>query len=295
MWQVVIYTHDQQAQMIGNFLEKCSLLSFSMLNGGEDVLIEQNINEQPLWSYVKIEVLIEHHAEAESIKNQLLLLDNHLQIQIEKIEEKNWLIYSLKDFKPMSFGDKLWVFPHWLVPENIPQPSIILDPGFAFGTGQHETTKMCLEWLASNDIENQTVIDYGCGSGILGLAAIKLGARQAFGMDIDPQAIEASVQNAILNQIHLEQFITTDAPQNLPEKADVIIANIVMNALLALRDYFAKTLTAQGRLVLSGLLKTQVPQIIAYYAQHFVLEENYQNNDWGCLCFSLKMDKALHD
>jgi ribosomal protein L11 methyltransferase len=288
MWQVVIYTTDKQAPIIDGLLDEHPVLSCSMLNAGEDILIEQILNEQPLWSFIKIEVLLEHHDEALAIKNQLKTLDKQLRIEIEELQDKNWLIYGLKDFKPMLFGKKLWVFPHWLAPDERPDHSIILDPGFAFGTGQHETTKMCLEWLASHPIQNQTLIDYGCGSGILGLAAIKLGAKEVYGIDIDPQAVEASIQNARLNHVGLEHFHVTLKSNDLPLKSNIIIANIVMNPLLDLRDYFARTLQCRGHLVLSGLLSTQLDQVITHYHSHFELQEKYQDKDWGCLHFILK-------
>jgi ribosomal protein L11 methyltransferase len=288
MWQVVIYTTDEQAKVIDGLLDEHPILSLSMLNAGEDILIEQVLHEQPVWSFIKIEALVEHQQEAQKIQEQLKAFDQQLKIEIEELQEKNWLIYGLKDFKPMLFGEKLWVFPHWLVPDEVPEHSIILDPGFAFGTGQHETTKMCLEWLASHDLNHQTVIDYGCGSGILGLAAVKLGAKDVYGIDIDPQAVDASIQNAQLNHVSLEDFHITINSDELPKKADIIVANIVMNPLLELCNYFAMTLKDDGQLVLSGLLGTQLNQVIEHYSSHFQLVERHQDKDWGCLSFIKK-------
>lgn len=287
MWQVVVYTTDEQVQSIENLLNEYPLLSLSMLNAGEDILIEQHLHENPIWSFVKIEALVENDDEAQTIIQALKNHDAGLHIESEEVQEKNWLIYGLKDFKPMQFANQLWVYPHWLVPDAPHPQSIILDPGFAFGTGQHETTKMCLEWLASHPIQNQTIIDYGCGSGILGLAALKLGAKEVYGIDIDPQACEASIQNAHLNQVSLEQFHVSCEPKDLPPQADIIIANIVMNPLLELRDTFAKGLKKQGHLVLSGLLITQLEQVKNHYALHFKLMEEHHDKDWGCLSFEL--------
>jgi ribosomal protein L11 methyltransferase len=285
MWQVVIYTTEEQALSIEGLLEETNVLSVCMLNAGEDILIEQMLHERPIWSYVKIEALVENAEDAQELKAMLLDWDLQLKIEVEEVPDKNWLIYGLKDFKPMLFGEKLWVFPHWLVPDDVPAHSIILDPGFAFGTGQHETTKMCLEWLASHDLENKNVIDYGCGSGILGLAAVKLGAKDVFGLDIDPQAIDASIQNAQLNQVSLERFHVTIEAHTLPNQIDILVANIVMNPLLELKDYFAKTLKIDGDLVLSGLLVTQLEKVIEHYSSDFRLIEKKQDKDWGCLSF----------
>lgn len=285
MWQLDIFTTNTHSSQIEDILEAQEALSVSMLNAGEDIIIEQELHEKPNWSNVKIEALFSREDEALHTK-QLIALEHLAQdINCYEVSERNWALYSLKDFQPLEIAKHLWIYPHWLLPEIPKEPYLILDPGFAFGTGQHATTKMCLEWLATHNLKHQTVIDYGCGSGILALAALKLGARKAYGVDIDPQACEASLQNAQLNQISSEQFDINLANDRLPEQVDIIIANIVMNPLLEFRDFFYQKLKHQGYLVLSGLLKQQTPTVIAHYAPMFKLLEQNEELDWACLVF----------
>lgn len=285
MWQLDIFTTNTQSTQIETILESQEALSISMLNAGEDIIIEQVLHEKPNWSNVKIEALFPAQAEAEQTK--MLILAEHLAHDLDcyEVTERNWTLYSLKDFQTLEIAENLWIYPHWLLPEEPKQPHLVLDPGFAFGTGQHATTKMCLEWLATHNISHQTLIDYGCGSGILALAALKLGARKAYGVDIDPQACEASLQNAQLNQINSEQFDIGLTNSNLPEKVDLIVANIVMNPLLEFRDFFFKKLNTQGHLVLSGLLTQQTATVINHYSTQFKLIEQHTELDWACLVF----------
>jgi ribosomal protein L11 methyltransferase len=211
-------------------------------------------------------------------------------IECHEISERNWALYSLKDFQAIEIAEHLWIYPHWLLPEHPNQPYLVLDPGFAFGTGQHSTTKMCLEWLATHDLKQKVVIDYGCGSGILAIAALKLGAKKAYGVDIDPQACEASLQNAKLNHIPSQDFEIGLNNDSLPLQTDLLVANIVMNPLLEFRDFFYKKVKSQGYLVLSGLLQQQTLQVIKHYAECFKLIEQKNDLDWACLVFQPMKD-----
>lgn len=271
-------------------LEECSddlnCLSFTMQNAGSDIHLEDKIGERPKWSTVKVELLFESAEQALLAQGAMASDYPNLDWQVEELLDRNWLIYSLKDFKPIHIQQQLWIYPHWMLPDVPEEPCIILDPGFAFGTGQHETTRMCLEWIANHDLSNQVVIDYGCGSGILGLAAVKMGSTSVYGIDIDPQACEASLQNAKLNSVSTAHFHVTTEVNDLPKKADVIMANIVMNPLLSFRDYFANTLKKEGILVLSGLLKEQLDIVIEHYKADFKLVERQVLHEWGALVLS---------
>ena len=284
MWQLAILTTDTHSPQIEAQLEALDALSVSMVNAGDDILIEQFINEHPSWEKIKVEALFETQEQA--LFAQLALAD--LNPQLEPLADKNWLMYSLKDFQPIEIAKDFWIYPHWMLPNPRPKHCIALDPGFAFGTGQHETTRMCLEWLATHAIEDKTIIDYGCGSGILALAAIQLGAPKVYGIDIDPQALIASLQNAKLNDIDEKQFEIYDDPIYLPKTVDIIVANIVMNPLLELKTYFFKTLQKDGFLILSGLLKNQLPEVIAHYQTLFLLIDEKVDGDWGALVFKPK-------
>jgi ribosomal protein L11 methyltransferase len=288
MWQLTLLSHDQECAKIEELLDDEHLISLSMLNAGEDFILEQHLHEKPQWSSVKIEALFAQEEDALSAMQRIEVAKLGHQYECKPLPERNWVIYGLKDFKPLNISGHLWIYPYWLLPEEPQTPFVSLDPGFAFGTGEHPTTKMCLEWLTRQDLSQKTIVDYGCGSGILGLAALKLGASQAYGLDIDPQACESSEQNAHLNHIDAQQFLVYENQADLPPQTDILIANIVMNPLLELRDYFHQILSHDGYLVLSGLLKTQCSQILDRYQTHFqVIEQNYEQ-DWACLVFRHK-------
>jgi len=284
MWQLLLLSHAQESQEIEALLDHEDLVSLSMLDAGEDLILEQALHEQPRWSKVKIEALFQQKDHALAALQRLEQANLGQDLVCQALPERNWVIYGLKDFLPLHIAQHLHIYPYWLLPEQPQQPFICLDPGFAFGTGEHPTTKMCLEWLCAHPPKDQLILDYGCGSGILGLAGLKLGARLAYGLDIDPQACEASRENAALNR-YQQQFSIHQRQEELPQAFDLIIANIVMNPLLQLRDYFYQTLKPQGQLVLSGLLITQVEQVLRHYQSHFVLEAQQTEHDWACLSF----------
>jgi len=182
----------------------------------------------------------------------------------------------------MHFGANLWVVPSWLTPPEPDAANIILDPGMAFGTGTHATTAMCLEWLAAHPPRNLEVIDYGCGSGILAIAALKLGAAHALATDTDPQALTVSHENAERNQVtgRLALYL----PDALPAQAsaDVLLANILAGPLVQLAPRLTALVRPGGRLILSGLLASQVAEVETAYATHFVFERRVHDG-WAML------------
>ena len=286
MWLLSCVSEDALLPALEASSDDLNCLSFTMQNAGNDIHLEDQLGERPQWSTVKVELLFETADEALLAQGAMASTYPNLAWQVEELLDRNWLIYSLKDFKPIHIQQQLWIYPHWMLPDVPEEPCIILDPGFAFGTGQHETTRMCLEWIAKHDLSQKIVIDYGCGSGILGLAAVKMGSSSVYGIDIDPQACEASLQNAQLNAVAAAHFHVTTAIDELPEQADLIVANIVMNPLLGLKDYFAVTLHQDGILVLSGLLKEQLDIVIEHYQTDFKVLERQVRNEWGALVLS---------
>lgn len=186
----------------------------------------------------------------------------------------------MDDFKPMPFGQRLWIVPSW---HDAPDPeaaNLMLDPGLAFGTGTHPTTALCLEWLDGQDVNGCQVIDYGCGSGILGLAALLLGAEHVIGVDTDPQALEASRDNARRNQVaddRLDLYLPADEPDT---RADIMLANILAQPLISLAPHLASLVKPGGRLVLSGILSNQARDVMAAYEPWFVMDEPEQREEW---------------
>ena len=178
---------------------------------------------------------------------------------------------------------RLHIIPSWLSPPtDDDKPSIIIDPGLAFGTGTHVTTALCLEWLAQNNIEGKSIIDYGCGSGILALAAARLGADKVFAVDTDPQAIAAAQFNIRRN--HFEKVISVSSPDQLSLiEVDILIANILMGPLLELASIFSVLVRPDGQLVLSGILATQVEECLATYSRWFKMSDPKFRDEWAVL------------
>lgn len=199
--------------------------------------------------------------------------------RVEILEDKDWEREWMENFHPMQFGQRLWICPSW---RDVPDPeavNVMLDPGLAFGTGTHPTTALCLTWLDGQELGGQTVIDYGCGSGILGIAALKLGAGRVIGVDIDPQAIEASRENAARNGVEngVELYLPADRPQL---QADVLVANILAGPLRELASDIASLVKPGGRLALSGILATQAEEVRAAYLPWFEMDAPVEQEEW---------------
>ncbi len=191
------------------------------------------------------------------------------QLTWKKIVDQDWVLKWQENLKPMLFANKLWICPTWC---EVPDPhaiNIFLDPEMAFGTGSHQTTALCLEWIAQSLPDNCTMIDYGCGSGILAIAAAKLGASKVYAVDIDPTALEVTRSNAEKNQIDLQSMEICLANQLPQIKADVLVANILAQPLLQLAPLFAQLLKPQGQIVLSGILVEQAAKVQNCYAEFF--------------------------
>ena len=189
------------------------------------------------------------------------------KISIEEIAEQNWVQLTQSQFEPIQINHRLWIVPSW---HAVPDPvaiNLLLDPGMAFGTGSHPTTRLCLDWLCENVRGGETLLDYGCGSGILAIAAAKLGAGKALGVDIDRSALDVASDNAIKNQVTLELRHSSAA---LDESFDLVVANILTNPLCLLAPLLAARVSAGrytgGRLALSGILESQAAEVIAAYA-----------------------------
>ena len=211
------------------------------------------------------------------------LKDHIISHKIDLIADQNWQKRAIADLKPLFFGKFLCVCPSWLTPPDSKKINIMLDPGLAFGTGAHQTTELCLEWLDNNVKKDDVVIDYGCGSGILAIAAVKLGAKKSFAVDIDPDAITTSRDNANNNQILESQLILSqpNALQNV--QADILVANILANPLIELAPEIAKLLKTGGKLALSGILKEQASKVITAYNPWFKMHKVKTKDEWVLL------------
>ena len=187
----------------------------------------------------------------------------------------------MSNYKPIECANDLWIVPNWLTPPNPEATNIIMDPGLAFGTGYHATTRLCLDWLTEQDLTDKVVIDYGCGSGILGIAALLLGARHVYAVDIDPQAVLATNQNAARNSVdnRLQAFLPEDftafwQQQNIAP-VEVMVANILAKPLIGLAPYFVTLMAPKSRIVLAGLIESQTEQVTEAYQPYFALDPKH--------------------
>jgi len=211
---------------------------------------------------------------------QVSFFKQGVEYKLEQLEDKDWEREWMDNFHPIKFGNRLWVCPSW---RDIPDPAavnVMLDPGLAFGTGTHPTTALCMQWLDATIQPEQTVVDFGCGSGILGIAALKLGAKRVIGVDIDPQAIEASTANAKRN--HVEGQIELYLPQNQPQdfQADVVVANILAGPLAELKNIISAYVKPGGKLALSGILESQAQSVIDAYSDEFSFDPIAVQDEW---------------
>lgn len=202
-----------------------------------------------------------------------------MHFKLEQLEDKDWEREWMDNFHPMKFGQRLWICPSW---RDVPDPkavNVMLDPGLAFGTGTHPTTALCLTWLDSLDLKGKTVVDFGCGSGILSLAALKLGAKKVIGIDIDPQALQASLDNAKRNDVEdrLELYLPKDQPEF---KADVVVANILAGPLRELAPVIMSYVGDNGRLALSGILENQGHELQSLYSAWCTMDDIALQDEW---------------
>ncbi|HEY0683917.1 MAG TPA: 50S ribosomal protein L11 methyltransferase [Steroidobacter sp.] len=268
--------------------------SITLEDEGDDPVLEPLPGTTPLWPRVRLKALFDGDVDPEDVRQILndelsgALAEPLGRARFETLADRAWEREWLKDFKPMRFGNRLWICPGGQQPDpeqlrDSPSPVLIeLDPGLAFGTGTHPTTALCLEWLDTAAVAGKRVIDYGCGSGILAIAAAKLGAAEVVGIDIDPQALLATHDNAERNRVsHLISAHLADDSQDAP--ADILLANILAGPLESLAPAFAARVRAGGRLVLSGILLNQAEAVATTYAPWFDIAPVVVRDDWARL------------
>jgi ribosomal protein L11 methyltransferase len=263
-------------------------VAVTLEDNADEPLLEPGVGETPLWHQTRLTALFTADTDMSSVLQQLpeaVLREANARVEI--LEDKDWEREWMQHYQPMQFGRRLWVCPSWLEPPDPGAVNLLLDPGLAFGTGTHPTTALCLEQLDGISLSGNTVVDYGCGSGILAVAALKLGAALALGVDNDPQALAASRDNAARNAIAAERFQVA-APQRVELKfwarrANVVIANILAGPLVELSTTLLEFLQPNGTLLLSGLLQHQADAVCAHYAEHLRLHVAGERDGWICL------------
>lgn len=282
-WQQVhISIPKEQLQEIEDFLLSIGALSTTYKDAGDNPVLEPLPGETPLWPELIVTALF---AQKKNINTVMNILKRHypeLNTTKETLEDQDWERSWMKDYQPMSFGNRLWVVPSNMEAPDKNATNLKLDPGLAFGTGTHPTTSLCLQWLDAHDVSNKTLLDYGCGSGILAIAGLLLNASMAEGVDIDPQAITASNNNAINNNV--DDKLSVYLPENYQAKQyDVVMANILSGPLAELAPNLSSYTKAGGSIILSGILEEQAASINAVYQQWFDMEATVIDDGWAML------------
>ena len=270
------------AEKVEEALLEAGALSVTLEDAGNEPIYEPDANRPSLWSDTRLTALFPADADMPAVTTRLcadLALAALPPHRIEPLEDRDWAREWLKDFKPMRFGRRLWICPTAFTPPDPSAVNLLLDPGLAFGTGTHATTALCLDWLDTHGPEGLAVIDYGCGSGILAIAAARLGAREVWAVDNDPQALVATRDNAARNGV--ADRIRISAPEALPAgRVQLLLANILAGPLVSLAPRFAELTQAGGTLVLSGILESQEHDIRQVYTATFTDFARAERDGW---------------
>lgn len=273
---------QHQVETVELALEALGALSVTLGDAADEPMLEPAPGETPLWQEVELAALFEAETDSDWLRAELqqaLGADQVGSLRLEFLADQAWERAWLDGFKPMQFGRRLWICPSGHQVDQADAVVVDLDPGLAFGTGTHPTTALCLEWLDSQDLRGKQVIDFGCGSGILAIAALKLGAARVIGIDHDPQAVAATLANAERNGV--TQNLEVGLNQQMqPEPADVVLANILANVLVQLAEPISALVRPGGDLVLSGILAGQAAQVVSAYQPQISFSPPAQKEDW---------------
>lgn len=280
--QLKINVKAADAELVGDLLSELEALAVTFVDAKDTPVYEPKPGEVLLWPDTQVIGLYDADKDLDEVINHLQqapIFATEFHWLIEQLEDRAWEREWMDSFHPMQFGSRLWICPSWREAPDPHAVNVRLDPGLAFGTGTHPTTSLCLQWLDSQSLENKTLIDFGCGSGILAVAALKLGAHEVIGIDIDPQALLASQQNAVNNQV--DDKLSLFLPEQQPKiEADIIVANILAAPLKELNNVITDFCRLGGTLVMSGILSEQVDDVKAYYSHHFDFESVVSEADW---------------
>ncbi len=282
---LIVQTNKENVDSVSDFLIALGAISSSIentnLNQNNEELIfgEPHNQSQQFWENNTVHALFDKSIDIELIKAALKTKFDafNLSIRISIIQDQDWVKLTQSQFSPIKIHDKLWIVPTWHEIQDNKAFNLILDPGLAFGTGTHPTTQLSLLWLLDNVNKDVTVLDYGCGSGILGIAAKKIGAKKVFGVDIDNQAIKSSRDNAEINNV---EIFWNNAEIKIDYKTDLVVANILSSALILLAPALAGHCNTNGKIALSGILQSQEKDLKKIYSQWFNFQPSNYKDGW---------------
>ncbi|WP_395402585.1 50S ribosomal protein L11 methyltransferase [Pseudoduganella sp. UC29_106] len=301
--EIVIEVARDHAEALSDALMEAGALSVSVEDADEGTDAEKPLFGEPgmepkeaAWEHSRVVALTDVDADQAGIvaaAAAAIQLADVPRFTTRKVEDEDWVRLTQSQFDPIHIGKNIWVVPSW---HDVPDPKALvleLDPGLAFGTGSHPTTRLCMEWLEAHPAPGQTVLDYGCGSGILAMVARKLGSFPVAGVDIDPQAIESAQDNAVRNNVADIQYFVPDDFAESPfatARFDIVVANILSSPLKLMAPMLSGRVADGGALVLSGVLARQADEVAAAYAPFIKLGVWAEQDGWVCLCGRLGSD-----
>lgn len=283
--QVRLAIQPNQATQWEDSLLELGAVSVTYMDGEDQPIYEPDLGTTPLWSHTHLLALFENDVDPVALQQHIQLLGgaDTPELELEQIEDQDWERSWMDNFHPIRFGQRLWIVPSWHAAPEPDAVNLLLDPGLAFGTGTHPTTALCLEWLDGQPIEGCNVLDFGCGSGILAIAAKLLGAKKLTCTDIDSQALEATRDNANRNGIATDEMLVY-LPEALPQQQfDVVLANILAGPLVELAPQLIQYTRSGGRIALSGILAEQAQEVRDAYSTAFDLAPTAEKDGWVCI------------
>ena len=280
--QLTLKTSKEKADLVSEILMGLDSVSVTFSDTHDDEIFEPPVGETPLWPDTTIRALFTLEVDQAHLQAMLLQLCDITDTSFKLLKDRVWEDECKKDFHAMRFGQRLWICPSWEDASKLSDDAVVInmDPGLAFGTGTHQTTDLCLQYLDKNPPINQNVIDYGSGTGVLAIAAVKLGAKKAIAIDNDPQAVLATIDNVKAN--HAEDWVTvlhSDEEKQL-DKVDLLIANILANPLVGLCQHFSELIKSGGKITLSGILQEQLDMVLEAYSENFSDLKVTQKDEW---------------
>jgi ribosomal protein L11 methyltransferase len=283
MWlQGHITANKEEAPFIELLLENLGALSVTLEDAGEEPLLEPGPGESPIWQQTKVSALFPGDSDAQQLCHTIrstLRQDLAYELTLERFADQAWERAWMDSFRPMRFGHRLWICPDGMPPDDPNGVVVEMDPGLAFGTGTHATTALCLQWLDQADLEGKQIMDFGCGSGILAIAALRLGAERAIAVDHDPQALQATRDNGAKNGVlpKLSIYGTEEIPD---VQSDIVLANILAGTLIDLEPVLSSKVRIGGKIVLSGILREQAEEVTQSYQEQFQMAPAEELDGW---------------
>jgi ribosomal protein L11 methyltransferase len=280
--QLKINVKAEHAEAVGDMLSANKAQAVTFVDAKDTPMYEPKPGEVLLWPDTQVVGLFNANDDLSLIIKNLQKINppgQDFTHVVDQLEDKDWEREWMVNFHPMQFGKRLWICPSWLDAPDPTAVNILLDPGLAFGTGTHATTSLCLQWLDQADVKGKTVVDFGCGSGILAIAALKLDAEKVIGIDIDPQALQATMDNASRNNVEsrLSVFLPADQPEL---KADIVMANILAAPLKELSAVISNYCAKNGQLIMSGILREQAEDVKSHYENQFTFQPTEIQGEW---------------